>query len=499
MNIKKNLSPFKFQLILLGFILAVGIFLRSYNAATWFDFAHDGDLYSWVVKDIVVNHHQRLIGQVTSTAGIFIGLFFYYSIIPFFLLTNMYPIGVIYFSIILGTLTICSFYFVFKKLFSTETGLIAASLQAFLLQRVIYDRWVVPTVTTSIWEVWYFYSIVMISRGSYNVLPLLGLLAGLIWHINFSLAPSLIAVPFAILISRKLPNLKNIILGLIGLFIPSIPLIIFESRHGFSQYHSFLKSFQIDQGGGTGFEKFTHVLSEVSGNATQLLFYPNRGDETSRIIVFFLLLLLGLFITYKKVISRKLLVVLYIWIFGMIAFFSLSSKIITEYYFTNINIVLLAFIIFFFSYICKIRIIGKILVILIITLLAFRGIIFMIRDYPYNHLGYQERKKVAQFIETDAGTKNYPCVAISYISLPGQSFGFRYLFYLSGLKVKKPNGGAPIYSIVIPESLVKDKPLVRFGAFGVLVEQPKNDINQIEKSCQGEDTNLTDPVFGYTE
>src|SRR3989304_9025202 len=90
------------HLLILVLILLIGIFFRTYQVVERFEFAHDGDLYSWIVKDIIVNHHLRLIGQLTSAPGIFIGGLFYYLLIPFFLITKMDPIGTIYFATIIG-------------------------------------------------------------------------------------------------------------------------------------------------------------------------------------------------------------------------------------------------------------------------------------------------------------------------------------------------------------------------------------------------------------
>ena len=75
--------------ILLGIILLIGFFFRTYHIVEWLDFGHDADLYSWIIKDILVNHHPRLIGQLTSAPGIFIGPLFYYLLAPFFVLTKM--------------------------------------------------------------------------------------------------------------------------------------------------------------------------------------------------------------------------------------------------------------------------------------------------------------------------------------------------------------------------------------------------------------------------
>src|SRR5690349_21441940 len=102
---------------MLFIILLIGLFLRGYKVIDRFQFAHDGDLYSWMVKDVVVDHHIRLIGQITSTPGIFIGPIFYYSIIPFFMLTKMYPLGVVYFGLLLSMITLVSYYYIFSKSF----------------------------------------------------------------------------------------------------------------------------------------------------------------------------------------------------------------------------------------------------------------------------------------------------------------------------------------------------------------------------------------------
>ena len=78
-----------FPLIL---ILLIGLFFRTYAVVGRYDFAHDHDLFSWIVKDIVVDNHPRLIGQLTSAPGIFIGAFFYYSLVPFFLLLSSFEV-----------------------------------------------------------------------------------------------------------------------------------------------------------------------------------------------------------------------------------------------------------------------------------------------------------------------------------------------------------------------------------------------------------------------
>src|SRR3990167_5633158 len=194
------------HLLILALILVIGLFFRSYQLTERFEFAHDGDLYSWIVKDIVVNHHIRLIGQLTSAPGIFIGGLFYYLLTPFFLLSNMDPVGVSLLGIFVGIFTILSYYFVLSKLFNKAAGISVAFLHSVLITTVGFDQWIVPTLPTKLWAIWYFYIVISISRGNFAVLPFLGILVGLIWHVHLALAPLLFVIPISLVAARKLPS-----------------------------------------------------------------------------------------------------------------------------------------------------------------------------------------------------------------------------------------------------------------------------------------------------
>lgn len=73
----------RLPLITLFIIPLIGLFFRTYKVIDRFNFDQDGDLASWIVKDIVVNYHPRLVGQLTTAPGIFIGPFYYYLIALF--------------------------------------------------------------------------------------------------------------------------------------------------------------------------------------------------------------------------------------------------------------------------------------------------------------------------------------------------------------------------------------------------------------------------------
>lgn len=260
--------------ILLGLVLLISFFFRTYKIVEWFDFGHDSDLYSWIIKDIVINHHFRLIGQLTSAPGIFVGPLFYYLLAPFFIITNMDPIGALVPVVMLGFFSTFSYYFVFSKLFNKYIGLIGAFLYAVSFSTIGSDRWVVPTVTTAIWSIWYLYAIVKLSQRNFSILPLLGILVGLIWHIHIALAPITITIPIALILARKLPGFKQATVSvLMALFILS-PFIIFEARHNFSQSKSLISNFTANFSNGNSISESKKIIFGSQNNHAKINLNP---------------------------------------------------------------------------------------------------------------------------------------------------------------------------------------------------------------------------------
>ncbi len=495
-HIKKLFSNPIFLLIL---ILGLGFFLREFDAVGRFGFSHDADLFSWIVKDVAIDHHLRLIGQETSTAGIFIGPLFYYALIPFFVITKMDPAGVLIFSALIGLATVFSFYWVFKKLFNQATGLIAGFFQAVLLLRVDHDRWIVPTITDYLWQVWFFYAILMLAQGNYSVMFLLGILVGLIWHINFSLAILLILIPLTFILNKKIPKLKQWLQFGLGVFIPSIPLILFEARHNFSQTKSFINSFFIYQGAERGSYRIIHVFDEATRDLTNLLFFPSDRTFEYNMILFLIFLSAAIFLMKKKVISKQILIVFYTWIFSTILFFMLSSKILSEYYFSSIYMIFMAILILSVSFFIKLSKQSKIITLTILILLSIYSVSHIILNNGYNNNGYNEKKAVVDYIDRDSKLRGFPCVAVSYITSPGEDVGFRYFFFLKGLHVNQSSSGSPDYTIVIPASYSSSAIKAQFGAIGIIPPKEITVNPKVIQSCSGINANLTDPFFGFVQ
>ena len=232
-------------------------------------YSHDQDLAGWFIKDVVIDKHMRLVGQETSTQGIFIGPIFYYLQIPFYVFTGMDPIGGTYLVTILGLLTIVSFYYVLLKIFNKQTGLVAAFIYSLSFYTIYNDREVVPTMPVILWSVWFLYGLnLLLKNEQKKAFLVFGILIGLIWHINFALVLPFILIPIALYFSGKKFEYKNLLPGIISSFIISLPLLLFEARHGFQQTKSIFYSLTTPQSDVvfSGYEKFQRVWFLMSKN-----------------------------------------------------------------------------------------------------------------------------------------------------------------------------------------------------------------------------------------
>jgi hypothetical protein len=481
-------------------LVVLAFFLRTYKAEAFFNYAHDNDLASWIIKDVLVNHHLRLIGQQTSVLGIFIGGLFYYLQIPFYLLGQMDPFYVVYLTVALGILSVISFFFVFSKIFDYKVGFIAALIYSVSKLIVFSDRQVFPTMPVMLWTVWYLYDLHLIYKGRQKEgFVLFGILFALIWHINIALY---IIIPLAVLswfLSKKKIEWKHLLLGIGLSAVLNLPLIMFEMRHGFQQTKSIIVSLTTQNNlipeTATGFAKLDRVVQLVEKN-TSYIFLPSLSNIPIQ-TAFCLLIGIFIFLVIKKKISLDKILIFVLWQILYIAFFSINSLNVSEYYLDGMNVIWIAISAVFLAYLFEQKLL-KIIIILTITSYSVWNTILILNP-PLSKNGYIYKKAIIKYIKEDSMKHNYPCVSVSYITDPGYNLGYRYLFYISDMHANQPKSGSPVYTIVFPLSLV-DKFDQRFGDLGlILPDYKKYNQKNVEKSCQGENANLTDPMFGYTE
>jgi len=484
-KIKENLGIFFFLFL----ILSAGFYFRTYKLAGLYSFAHDNDLYSWIVKDIVVDGHLRLIGQETSVDGIFIGPLFYYLLVPFFLFSKMDPLAATYLATIVGILTILSFYYVISCFYGKSVGLIASFLYACALPCVFFDRWIVPTELTILWSIWYLYTLLSLVGGKFRVLPLTGVLLGLVWHIHIALAPLAILLFLAIKLSRQKVVLKDFFLPFVLFIIVTLPFWLFEVRHNFSQFRGLYLSFYKTPDAARGFYRLQKVFDQASTFLMANLF------ANIKLSSFFNVLPLCFLFWYtfkKKLVSKKNLIIFSAWVIVAILSQFLSLRPMSEYYFANITVISLPLVAIFLNHFYsdyKER--AVVLSLLLIFFLFNFNQLHQKADLPD---GYLAKKQLVEYISQDAVSKNYPCVSVNYITRIGNSVGFRYLFWLKGIKVIQPGKGAPVYNIVMPAETSGKEVKVTFGNIGLIL--PKITRFDNENICNDPQNELQ-PLLGF--
>ncbi len=478
-------------------IMAFGLFFRLYNFDKGFSFAHDQDLYSWIAKDIVINHHNRLIGQVTSVDGVFIGSFYYYLMGIFYKLGNMHPlIGVIPVTLI-GLFNIWSFYFVIKKHFGEKAGLWAAFIYSVSFGAAMFDRWSVPTQPTIAWSIWFLYVILETLKGNLKILPIYAVLAGFVWQLHIALLPILPIPILAYLFSGNnfwnVFNKKNIKLSIVSIIIFVIilsPFLLFEIKHDFSQVKAMAVGINVDMGGPTGWQKFDKVII-ASGREFQkrILFDFDQGGTGQ---YWAALLLMTAFLIFKKALRYKQVILFGLW-FGLIILAQFKSKrIVSEYYFTNLLPIYILILSVFLGQI-------KHKLVLIILGFVYFGLNLgwlLVKSDHYE--SYYYKMQAVNYIKADVLKNNYPCVAVNFIADPGVGVGFRYLFWWQKIKIIKPGTpGIPVYNIPIPWQISeKDGPIV-FGRFGVII--PSRPEKMIDAKVCDKPENQLDALLGYVE
>jgi hypothetical protein len=476
-------------------VLGLGIFLRLYKSYHNLDYAHDQDLEVWVIRDIINGKHLRLIGQETSTQGIFIGALYYYLLIPFYIVAKMDPVGGIALATILGIFGIWSFYYVFKNIFNKNTAILASLIYAVSFGIVINDRSIVPTSPVVTWTVWFFYALNLILNGKQlKGFILSAILVALIWHLNVALILLTPLLVISFFLSQKKLNIKYFISSIIVCFVLLSPFFLFELRHNFQQVRSVAMSFSTDQGSHLStFSQTQRVIHIMSDNASGLI--AKFAEESYLPVTLIIVLTFG-YLWYKKIINWRLALLMFLWQVSYVAFFSLYSKPVSEYYLNGMNVIWIAVMAVGVAKMFERKDL-KLIAMVIPSIFVYVNV-SRLTSYTPPENGYIYKRQMISEIKNDAIKHGFPCVSISYITNPGYDRGYRYLFLMEEIKLKPISLDVPVYSIVFPQKSIfkTDK---SFGAIGLIYPNyGQYDIKKIKTSCQGSDFNTEDSLIGFT-
>lgn len=447
-------------------ILLLGAFLRFYNLTEVAHFEFDDQYNSYLVYDLIKNNHFSLVGQPGSFGGIFWGPWHYLYLVPFYLLTNLHPLGGYIGESIIGLIIIFSYYKIGSKIFTPAIGLLAAFLRAISMNLIINDRTISPSYPSELIAVWFLFFIIRLSQGSKFAVIALSFLVGMMTSIHVVIFPLILVWGITFIYFRPFRmDSKVIMKSLIAFMLPVSPLIIFEIKHNFVHVTGFLNT--LISGGNTAdvtfFVKLLYILNYNMQNFYKLFDSYVLPGWLGYLI--FAMILILIWKTRKKIgiIYTFLFVVTFLVVVG---YYLMYPRHVPEYYFLSLTPLILFYTSFIFVKMWSNRF-GKIIVGLLLLVIVYSNA----RSFILSH---QSPKKfglankdwaVKTIIDHQKGKGDF---SVSYFTEYGRHYGFQYLFTYYGLEPRKEIK-PPIYSIVMPRSQVADKDLSDFrGDIGLI-------------------------------
>jgi 4-amino-4-deoxy-L-arabinose transferase-like glycosyltransferase len=235
-----NLTTREYLLIIL--IAVLGLFPRLWRVTADLQIHFDQGLHSLAIWNIWANGDLSLLGHQTDTDGIFHGPIYYWFMTPSYMISGGDPAGASIFQSLLNMAAIVFLASLAKSLFDSRTALISSILYSVSYGYASYSRWlsnVTPTLPFSIIFFWLLYKIYC---GKSKFLPWAGLTASLVTQfdgaVGFFLYPLLVWV----ILSQKIKTSWKVwFYFTLATFLPHLPSLIFELRHGFVITNSVLK------------------------------------------------------------------------------------------------------------------------------------------------------------------------------------------------------------------------------------------------------------------
>ncbi len=221
----------------LAIILVIAALLRiPLVAQGFFSFTFDQGRDLLAVSEIVKTHKIPLIGPTTGLQGIFYGPWWYYFLVPLFLIAKGNPTGITLAFSVLGIINVFLSFVLIKKITGSDIAALGVSFITAMSQ-------VFLTSSSQIWSpslvlplmLLYVYSLVKIfEQHSKLWFLLLGLSSAAVMESGAAFGIVLIiSTILAFTFFSKDFFQKFILFFLFGLVIIFFPRIIFESRHNF--------------------------------------------------------------------------------------------------------------------------------------------------------------------------------------------------------------------------------------------------------------------------
>lgn len=465
---KKKVINFLKQNGFLLLILSLGAALRFYRLPEMASFDFDQEYASNFAYSVLREFPVQMIGQGLSVQGLFMGPWYFYFLVPFFLIFKLHPVGGTVGSVVLGLVIIIAYYYFGGKLFGKTAGLIGAFLRAVLYSHITADWAMVPAYSCELLVLitWYYFYQYWNENTKY--LPLLGLVFGLYTSFHPILFPFYLVFLILVITKRIWPKPKTLFLSAVAFIIPLTPLILFEYFHRFLEVKLLLNLFFNSKAGQSSLSiiKFSKFLNIVFEGPQLLLGFDIKFPYFLSGII----LLVTLILTIKKISIWKNsfhFFVLCITILIFLLYYYFFPTHVPEYYFMAPVALLLFYLTAILGYlftkpVFKWVVIGFLIYVTFINFRVLKG-----HWFSSGLISLANKDNIVKaIIEKQPKNKDF---FVSYINLPGWNFGFNYLFKVYNRIPKDKAVNNYIYTIVSPKELSPDSINFSSGNIGLIL------------------------------
>jgi len=452
-------------------IIIIGAFLRFYKLPEMTQFEFDQEYAANFAYSVLNVYPIQLIGQGLSVKGLFMGPLYFYYLVPFYFLTNMHPLGGAIGSVVLGLFTIAIYFFVGRSIFGSRVGLLLAFLRATLYSFVNTDRLVTPAFSSDSIIILTWYCFYQYWHGKTIFVIPTAILFGLYTSFHPILFPFYFVFVAMVVIKRKLPSMKHIVLSIIAGIVPILPLIKFEIDHKFLEFKVLfaMSSENITHEVRDLPRLIKHLQIELVAPLWNLVFeYRNAWI----IPVSFLIIGTGLVAVIKKTGFWKdsfHATMLGVTALIFTAYYFLLPTHVPEYYFLPIHILGLMYVVAAVS-LSSPTIVKKWVLPFVCLAIVFKNFNMFTGEWNNPNLKNLSQKDaiIKQVINH---TQNNSAFFVSYIMPYGDNTGYPYLFKIYN-RTPSNDVSKPIFNIVYPKASITEKHDFSAGNIGLIL--PKN-------------------------
>lgn len=242
---------FKNLPIIVVFVIAV--FIRFYRLDNLMVFIGDQGWFYLSARDTIINREIPLVGITTSQTWLHQGPFWTYVLSLIFLISRFNPVGPVYFTALIGVISVLGIYLLTRTLISKEAGIFSALIFATSPLLVIHSRMPYHISLIPIFVILFLYSYYRWISGGIIHFPLVILFLSILYNLELASV-----VLWFVLISTivygalkkeawtiKIFSRKIIVLSFLSFLIPMLPIIIYDVNHEYLQTIKFLSWIRI--------------------------------------------------------------------------------------------------------------------------------------------------------------------------------------------------------------------------------------------------------------